>query len=90
MSFAVVLEGMTLITYVVILSGGKQKRESGWKILSGLHFIVGALQLAGMTLIVGYPLWGLGDQIGSGVIILKPALGVPLRQRRPLFPWVEA
>lgn len=52
MSFAIVLEGMTLITYMVILSGGKQKRESGWKILSGLHFIVGALQLAGMVIIV--------------------------------------
>ena len=52
MSFAIVLEGMTLIAYVVILGGGKQKRESGWKILSGMHFIVGALQLAGMAIIV--------------------------------------
>jgi formate hydrogenlyase subunit 3/multisubunit Na+/H+ antiporter MnhD subunit len=52
MSFAIVFEGVTLITYMVILSGGKQKRESGWPILSGLHFIVGALQLAGMAIIV--------------------------------------
>jgi len=51
MSFAIVLEGMTIITYVVILSGGKQKRESGWQVLSGLHFIVGALQLAGMAIV---------------------------------------
>ena len=52
MSFAIVLEGMTLITYIVILAGGKQKRERGWKILSGLHALVGALQLAGMAIIV--------------------------------------
>ena len=52
MSFAIVLEGMTFIAYIVILAGGKQKRESGWKILSGLHFIVAALQLAGMAIIV--------------------------------------
>lgn len=52
MSFAIVMEGMTLIAYIVILVGGKQQRESGWKILSGLHFIVGALQLAAMAIIV--------------------------------------
>ncbi|KAK3173440.1 hypothetical protein OEA41_006769 [Lepraria neglecta] len=51
MSFAIVLEGMTLITYIVILAGGKQKRESGWKILCGLHVLCGALQLAGMAII---------------------------------------
>jgi len=52
MSFAVVMEGMTLIAYIVILAGGKQKREQGWKILSGLHFLVGALQLGSMAIVV--------------------------------------
>lgn len=52
MSFAVVMEGMTLIAYVVIIAGGKQKRESGWKILCGLHLLVAALQCAGMAIIV--------------------------------------
>ncbi|MCJ1274011.1 hypothetical protein MMC21_001805 [Puttea exsequens] len=51
MSFAIVVEGMTLITYIVILVGGKQKREQGWKILSGLHFVVGLLQMASMAII---------------------------------------
>lgn len=55
MSFAVVLEGMTLIAYVVILAGGKQKRESGWKVLSGLHVCCAALQCAGMAIIVSLP-----------------------------------
>lgn len=50
-SFAIVLEGMTLITYIVILVGGKQKRESGWKILAGLHFLCGAVECAGMAII---------------------------------------
>ena len=52
MSFTVVLEGMTLITYIVFLIGGKQKRESGWKILAGLHFLCGSVECAGMAIIV--------------------------------------
>ena len=52
MSFTVVLEGMTLITYLVILIGGKQKRESGWKVLAGLHFLCGSVECAGMAIIV--------------------------------------
>ena len=52
MSFAVVIEGMTLIAYIVILAGGKQKRETGWRILAGLHAIVAALQAAAMAIIV--------------------------------------
>lgn len=52
LSFAVVLEGMTLITYIVILIGGKQKRESGWKILAGLHFLCGAVECAAMAIMV--------------------------------------
>ncbi|KAF6224700.1 hypothetical protein HO173_012890 [Letharia columbiana] len=50
-SFTVVLEGMTLITYIVILVGGKQKRESGWKILAGLHLLCGAVECAGMAIV---------------------------------------
>ncbi|KAM0800865.1 hypothetical protein BDR22DRAFT_880729 [Usnea florida] len=51
MSFTVVLEGMTLITYLVLLIGGKQKRESGWKVLAGLHFLCGSVECAGMAII---------------------------------------
>lgn len=52
MSFAVVLEGVTLFTFTVILAGGKQKREAGWKILTGLLILVGLIQCTGMALIV--------------------------------------
>lgn len=52
MSFAVVMEGMTIIAYILIIAGGKQKRESGWRILAGLHVLVGILLGAGMSIIV--------------------------------------
>lgn len=52
MSFAVVIEGMTFFSFVVMIAGGKQKRESGWKILAGLLFLIGGIQCAGMALIV--------------------------------------
>ena len=52
MSFAVVLEGMTLIAYVVIMAGGMQKRASGWKVLSALLLLVGAVQCTSMAIMV--------------------------------------
>ena len=53
MSFAVVIEGMAIITYTVILAGGMQKRASGWTILSGLLLLVGAVQATAMAIMVG-------------------------------------
>lgn len=55
MSFAVVLEGMTVIAYVIIMAGGKQKRVGGWKILSGFHVLVGILLGGAMSIIVSVP-----------------------------------
>lgn len=52
MSFAVVIEGMTLIAFIVILGGGKQKREQGWKVISGLLVLSALIQCAGMAIIV--------------------------------------
>lgn len=52
MSFAVVMEGMTLIAFMVMLAGGKQIRESGWKIMSGVLMLVGLVQCTSMALIV--------------------------------------
>ena len=54
MSFAVVGEGVTLVAYVVIMAGGKQKMEGGWRILSGMLFLVGLIQCAGMAIIVSF------------------------------------
>lgn len=52
MSFAVVIEGMTLIAYFVILVSGKQARETGWKLLSLLLVFVALVQCAAMGLVV--------------------------------------
>lgn len=54
MSFTVVMEGMTLIAFVVLISGGKQMRESGWKILCGLLLLTGCIQSAAMALVVSF------------------------------------
>ncbi|KAL3477725.1 hypothetical protein BJX99DRAFT_257097 [Aspergillus californicus] len=55
MSFAVVLQGMSVVAYLIVLSGGKSLRESGWKILS-LLILLSAVVQAGCTSIVTY-LW---------------------------------
>lgn len=52
MSFAVVLEGMTIVSYIIILAGGKQLRESGWSVLSLLLILVAGVQAAGMSIVV--------------------------------------
>ncbi|WEW60201.1 hypothetical protein PRK78_005686 [Emydomyces testavorans] len=51
MSFAVVLEGMTLIAYLVILAGGKQMRETGWKVLTVFLVFIALVQCAAMALV---------------------------------------
>ena len=53
MSFAVVLEGMIAVSFVVMLSSGLQKRMSGWKVLSTFLVLVGVVQCVAMALIVG-------------------------------------
>ena len=55
MSLAVVLEGMTLIAFVVMLAGGKQKRETGWRLVCAFLCIVGVVQCAAMSFIVSTP-----------------------------------
>ena len=57
MSFAVVLEGMTLIAYIVILAAGKQARETGWKLLSLLLVFVAVVHCAAMGLVVCLRKW---------------------------------
>ena len=54
MSFAVVIEGMTAIAFVVVIAGGKQMRVKGWRVLAGLVALAAAVQCAGMALIVSF------------------------------------
>ncbi|KAL4950969.1 hypothetical protein BDW69DRAFT_171016 [Aspergillus filifer] len=51
MSFAVVLQGMSVVTYIIILSGGKRLREEGWKTLSIFILLSAFVQAAGMAIV---------------------------------------
>lgn len=52
MSFAVVLQGMSLVSFFVVLSGGKRLRESGWKVLSLLILLSAVVQVGSVSLVV--------------------------------------
>jgi formate hydrogenlyase subunit 3/multisubunit Na+/H+ antiporter MnhD subunit len=52
MSFAAVFELVTIVTYCLVILGGKQKRETGWKILSFMLMLVGVIQCAAMAIVV--------------------------------------
>lgn len=52
MNFAMVLELVAIVGLVVILAGGKQRRQSGWKVLGVLVGAVGVVLFAGMAIVV--------------------------------------
>ncbi|KAJ5780763.1 hypothetical protein N7457_005923 [Penicillium paradoxum] len=51
MSLAVVVQAMSVVTYLVILSGGKRLRENGWGILSLMVGLSAIVQAAGMSIV---------------------------------------
>ncbi|KAJ5692947.1 hypothetical protein N7462_002370 [Penicillium macrosclerotiorum] len=51
MSFAVVLMGISVVAYLIILSGGKRLRENGWRILSLLIILSAVVQAAAMSVV---------------------------------------
>lgn len=55
MSFAVVIEGMTIAAFVVLILGGKQRREQGWGVMALLALIAAMVQACAMALIVRRP-----------------------------------
>jgi formate hydrogenlyase subunit 3/multisubunit Na+/H+ antiporter MnhD subunit len=52
MSLDVVIEGMTIAAFLILLAGGKQRREQGWTVLCILVAIAAGLQAASMSLVV--------------------------------------
>lgn len=50
MSLGVVIEGMTIAAFIILLVGGKQRREQGWAVLVILVLVAALLQVAGMSL----------------------------------------
>jgi len=51
MSFAAVFELVTIVAYVVVMVGGKQKRETGWKVVVFMLVLVGVVQCAAMAIV---------------------------------------
>lgn len=43
-----------MVAYLIVLSGGKRLRESGWKIVSLLIILSAAVQAASMSLVVSF------------------------------------
>ncbi len=52
MSLAMVVQLATAVAFLIILAGGRPKREGGWKILSGLLGGVAAIQFCALSIVV--------------------------------------
>lgn len=52
MSFAVIIELATIVAFVVVILGGRQTREYGWKIVCSLLAVTALAQCASMAIIV--------------------------------------
>lgn len=53
MCLAIVGELATLVGFLIVLAGGKQKREGGgWKVLGGILVLIGLLEFLGMAFVV--------------------------------------
>jgi len=51
MSFAVIIELATIVAFVVIISGGRQTREYGWKIVCSLLAVIVLVECASMSMV---------------------------------------
>jgi len=51
MSLTVVVELASLVAFAVVLLGGREKREGGWKMVTGLLGVVVLLQCAAMAIV---------------------------------------
>lgn len=65
MSVAALFELVTLIAFFMLITGGKQKRERGWRLLSFLLVLVGLLQCASMAVVVCALLYFHKNVLGS-------------------------
>ena len=52
MSFAVIFEMATLVSFLVIMLGGKAKRLGGWSIIAVLIVAVAAVQFSCFSIVV--------------------------------------
>ena len=52
MSLGVVIEGMAIAAFIILLFGGKQRREQSWAVLSIMVAIAALVQVGSMSLTV--------------------------------------
>ncbi|KAK4444461.1 hypothetical protein QBC34DRAFT_415292 [Podospora aff. communis PSN243] len=89
MSLAVVVDLATIVGFLVIVAGGKEKRETGWRVLCGMLGLIAALEF-GAVAVAGYvfdhdnlfhvPGYALGASwylcTGSGAVAALCAVGL--------------
>ncbi|KAI0875647.1 hypothetical protein GGS24DRAFT_454331 [Hypoxylon argillaceum] len=51
LSFATIVELATLVSFLVVLAGGKFKREGGWRLIGGLLLADAVVEFAGMGIV---------------------------------------
>jgi hypothetical protein len=66
MNLAAVLEFVTIVAYIVVLAGGKQKRRAGWKLLSIILLVTGMVQCAAMAIVASLTLY---DTVPYGLLL---------------------
>jgi hypothetical protein len=76
MTFAVVIEGMTIVAFAILISGGKQRREQGWGVMALFVALAAFIQVVAMALIVGPPNPTLHSKCANEL-----AIGLRLRER---------
>jgi hypothetical protein len=82
-SFGVVVELCAIVSFVVIMSGGVQRRAAGWQVGVGVLSFSAIVQCAGMAIVVRSPCVLQGPPSRSKAMLTR--LGIPLRPRRPLL-----
>jgi hypothetical protein len=91
-SFDVVIELCALVSFIVIISGGVQRRSTGWKVVCSILLLGGVFQCAAMAIVVRFPKpsGSLRNKLNRRTLELKRrganvCTGLPFRSRRTLL-----
>jgi hypothetical protein len=53
-SLAAIMCLASLVSFLVVMKGGKYKRETGWPLVSGMLTMVSVVELTIISIVVGY------------------------------------
>jgi hypothetical protein len=94
-TFAVVIELCTLVSFVVIMAGGVQRRSQGWMVAVALLIFSAFTQCAGMAVVVRlhsffysssfYPHMHMHMHITITIWLTDPTAGLCFRKRPPIL-----